>query len=125
MTDLGTLLLRNLARAGVLEQAPEPPGTSVPSELEQAPETPGTVVLSAMEQARGALISLIHSRHSDRYAALLNRAVSTEAETLALLWQIYSCRRSLQIHFRQCGHRRGGSRAKSSRMAWRTAGKVG
>ena len=44
---------------------------------------------------------------------------------LALLWQIYSCRRSLQIHFRQCGHRRGGSRAKSSRMAWRTAGKVG
>ena len=46
-------------------------------------------------------------------------------ERLALLWQIYSGRRSLQIHFRQCGHRCGGSRAKSSRMAWRTAGKVG
>src|SRR6516164_11107738 len=44
---------------------------------------------------------------------------------LALLWQIYSGRRSLQIHFRQCGHRCGGSRANSSRMAWRTAGKVG
>jgi putative tryptophan/tyrosine transport system substrate-binding protein len=44
---------------------------------------------------------------------------------LALLWQIYLRRRSLQIHFRQCGHRCGGSRAKSSRMAWRTAGKVG
>src|SRR5262249_29213866 len=44
---------------------------------------------------------------------------------LALLWQIYSCRCSLQIHFRQCGHRCGGSRAKSSRMAWRTAGKGG
>src|SRR5262249_38502705 len=44
---------------------------------------------------------------------------------LALLWQIYSRRRLLQIHFRQCGHRCGGSRAKSSRMAWRTAGKVG
>src|SRR6516162_6128678 len=44
---------------------------------------------------------------------------------LALLWQIYSGRRSLQIHVRQCGHRCGGSRAKSSRMAWRTAGKVG
>jgi len=44
---------------------------------------------------------------------------------LALLWQIYSGCRSLQIHFRQCGHRCGGSRAKSSRMAWRTAGKVG
>ena len=45
--------------------------------------------------------------------------------SLALLWQIYSGRRSLQIHFRQCGHRCGGSRAKNSRMAWRTAGKVG
>src|SRR5262249_32249101 len=43
---------------------------------------------------------------------------------LALLWQIYSRRGSLQIHFRQCGHRCGGSRAMSSRMAWRTAGKV-
>src|SRR5215471_13108138 len=46
-------------------------------------------------------------------------------KTLALLWQIHSGRRSLQIHFRQCGHRCGGSRAKSSRMAWRTAGNVG
>jgi CRP-like cAMP-binding protein len=44
---------------------------------------------------------------------------------LALLWQIYSRCCSLQIHFRQCGQRCGGSRAKSSRMAWRTAGKVG
>src|SRR3954464_6966053 len=44
---------------------------------------------------------------------------------LALLWQIYSRRGSLQIHFRQCGHRCGGGRAMSSRMAWRTAGKVG
>jgi len=38
-------------------------------------------------------------------------------EWLALLWQIYSCRRSLQIHFRQYGHRCGGGRAKSARMA--------
>jgi len=45
--------------------------------------------------------------------------------SLALLWQIYSRRCSLQIHFRQCGHRCGGSRAKSLRIAWRTAGKVG
>src|SRR5262245_27228656 len=36
---------------------------------------------------------------------------------LALLWQNYSCRCPLQIHFRQCGHRCGGIRAKSSRMA--------
>ena len=47
------------------------------------------------------------------------------AKSLALLWQIYSRRCSLQIYFRQCGHRCGGSRAKNSRMAWRTAGKVG
>ena len=44
---------------------------------------------------------------------------------LALLWQIYSRRRSLQIHFLQCGHRCGCSRAMSSRIAWRTAGKLG
>jgi tripartite-type tricarboxylate transporter receptor subunit TctC len=36
---------------------------------------------------------------------------------LALLWQIYSRLRALQIHFRQCGHRCGGGRAISSRMA--------
>ena len=47
------------------------------------------------------------------------------AGSLALLWQIYLGRRSLQIHFRQCGHRCGGGRAMSSRIAWRTAGKVG
>jgi hypothetical protein len=36
---------------------------------------------------------------------------------LALLWQIYSCRSSLQIHLRQCGHRCFGGSAISSRMA--------
>src|SRR5438132_10824242 len=46
-------------------------------------------------------------------------------ETLALLWQIYSRCFSLQIHFLQRGHRCGGGRAMSSRMAWRTAGNVG
>src|SRR5262245_9659367 len=44
---------------------------------------------------------------------------------LALLWQIYSRCFSLQIHFLQRGHRCGGGRAMSSRMAWRTAGNVG
>jgi len=41
----------------------------------------------------------------------------TDRVVLALLWQIYSCRRSLYIHFRQYGHRCGGGRAKSARMA--------
>src|ERR1700745_1298515 len=40
-------------------------------------------------------------------------------------WQIYSRCFSLQIHFLQRGHRCGGGRAMSSRMAWRTAGNVG
>src|SRR6201981_1599937 len=44
------------------------------------------------------------------------------AQELALLWQIYSRCFSLQIHFLQRGHRCGGGRAMSSRMAWRTAG---
>jgi uncharacterized protein len=38
-------------------------------------------------------------------------------KSLALLWQIYSCRRALHIHFRQYGHRCGCGRAKSARMA--------
>src|SRR4029077_1761032 len=58
--------------------------------------------------------SLLHEfRWSESSALWLLLAV--------LLWQIYSRRCSLQIHFRQCGHRCGGSRAKSSMMAWRTA----
>src|SRR5262249_57516247 len=46
---------------------------------------------------------------------------TARASSLALLWQIYSCRCSLQIHFRQCGHRCGGNRAKASRTAAPTA----
>jgi transposase len=33
------------------------------------------------------------------------------------LADFYSCRRSPNSHFRQCGHRCGGGRAKSARMA--------
>ena len=44
---------------------------------------------------------------------------------LALLWQIYSRRCQLQIHFWQSGQRCFGGWAISSRMACRTAGKVG
>ncbi len=51
--------------------------------------------------------------------------IHIKERSLALLWQIYSCRRPLQIHFRQCGHRCGGSRAQSSTIEWRTAGNVG
>jgi|SRR5215472_6416811 len=74
--------------------------------------------------------------HGHATTCPINVAPDADAETtpctagilhryLALLWQIYSCCCSLQIHFRQCGHRRGGSRAMSSGMAWRTAGRVG
>jgi hypothetical protein len=40
-----------------------------------------------------------------------------DLDGLTLLWQIYSRRFALQIHFRQCGHRCGGGRAMSSRIA--------
>src|ERR1700756_972606 len=53
------------------------------------------------------------------------RPAQSELGILALLWQIYSRCFSLQIHFLQRGHRCGGGRAMSSRMAWRTAGNVG
>src|SRR5262249_14718314 len=46
-------------------------------------------------------------------------------QSLSLLLQIYSRCFFLQIHFLQRGHRCGGGRAMSSRMAWRTAGNVG
>jgi hypothetical protein len=36
---------------------------------------------------------------------------------LALLWQIYSSCMFAPIHFRQCGHRCGGSRAMRATMA--------
>jgi hypothetical protein len=62
-----------------------------------------------------------------RLADALDRAIEAPAKPvfLALLWQIYSRRCLLPIHFRQCGHRCGDGRSMSSRMAWRTAGKVG
>src|SRR5208337_885975 len=55
--------------------------------------------------------------------ATLFASSRAQAMPLALLWQIYSRHCSLQINFRQCGHRCGGGRAMNSRMGWRTAGK--
>jgi hypothetical protein len=83
--------------------------------------------LSARAQQAGMpVVTILYA------GSLAGRQQSTEAFRkglqevgLALLWQIYSRRCSLQINFRQCGHRCGGSRAMNSRMAWRTAGKVG
>src|SRR6266566_7927575 len=57
--------------------------------------------------------------------ATLRGWINLSGVALALLWQIYSRCFSLQIHFLQRGHRCGGGRAMSSRMAWRTAGNVG
>ena len=79
------------------------------------------------------------SHYNDRQLGLVECASETWAEFLlgrrkhpeafeqhlALLWQIHSRRDTSQIHFRQCGQRCGVGRAMSSRMAFRTAGKVG
>ena len=48
-------------------------------------------------------------------AALASPVIKARFADLALLWQIYSRRCPLQIHFRQCGHRCG--RAMNSMMA--------
>jgi uncharacterized membrane protein YeaQ/YmgE (transglycosylase-associated protein family) len=48
---------------------------------------------------------------------IVGAAIASWLFGLALLWQIYSRRCALQIHFRQCGHRCCGGRAMSSRMA--------
>ncbi len=58
------------------------------------------------------------------YHYLPQRIVIATAQGLTLLWQIYSRRCSLQIHFRQCGHRCGGSRAKSSNGDARESARV-
>ena len=50
------------------------------------------------------------------------KGIDRHARRLALLWQIYSRRAPVPIHFWQCGHRCGGGRRMSSRMAYRTAG---
>ena len=86
---------------------------------------------------RGAAVCVNYAVHADAAQALVAeiataadglsrwrqtsptavKAMVARAEAeLALLWQIYSRRCSLQIHFRQCGHRCG-NRATSSRMA--------
>jgi hypothetical protein len=77
----------------------------------------GAIGLAAVQLQRVLLAERLHG--------VLQQFLAVIRHGLALLWQIYSCRCLLQIHFRQCGHRRGGSRAMSSRMAWRTAGRVG
>src|SRR5262249_16909550 len=64
-------------------------------------------------------------RSVTRIAAAFSATWRVAGTELALLWQIYSRCFSLQIHFLQRGHRRGGGRAVISGLAWATAGKVG
>ena len=75
-------------------------------------ETAATAVLgrchSALAAERNSFIAM-YPGYRD--------VVEPRLRELALLWQFYSCRRSLHIHFRQYGHRCGGGRAKSARMA--------
>ena len=79
----------------------------------------GTVALPVSDAV------LAHWRGEYDRALDLMKPVIGEMYRLALLWQIYLRCRCLQIHFWQCGHRCGSGRAMSSRMAWRTAGRVG
>src|SRR4029077_13152417 len=62
------------------------------------------------------------SRAQDRTATQSQRyfrnGVAKTSFKLALLWQIYSRRFSVPIHFRQCGHRFDGSRVMTATMVW-------
>ena len=73
---------------------------------------------------------LIHQPYGDVHGAWrameeLYAAGKIKAIGISTTLADYSRRNASHIHFRQCGHRCGGARATSSRMAWRTAGKVG
>jgi uncharacterized membrane protein YccC len=65
--------------------------------------------------ALGAAMGALLTAYAAQNAAAFGAGVCVLG--LALLWQIYSRRCSLQIHFRQCGHRCFGGSAISSRMA--------
>src|SRR5260221_2149615 len=81
-------------------------------------------------QSAEVCLALAHkTKELDTRAALLEiayefRTVACVWSVLALLWQIYSCCFSLQIHFLQRGHRCGGGRAISSKICWRPAGQI-
>ena len=81
--------------------------------------------------ALGLVMTSVHDSDGDARFRAANRGIARQRASKFMSTRPsttladYSGRRSLQIRFRQCGHRCGGSRAKSSRMAWRTAGKVG
>jgi len=112
--------LSAVQRAAIMNaQAP----TSVDLEALERSESEGLLCQLVAQRARLQAHIELASQIGDARLAIM--AESRITQNLALLWQIYSRRCSLQIHFRQCGHCCGGSRATSSRMAWRTAGKVG
>src|SRR5215472_14783542 len=65
----------------------------------------------------GFVVATLNAASAASREVVVLRVLSADIVlSLALLCQIYSRRRLLQIHFRQCGHRCGGSRAKTG---WR------
>ena len=54
---------------------------------------------------------ILHFAASGYLRAAITNSGFMKTRPSMILWQIYSRRCSLQIHFRQCGHRCGGSRS--------------
>src|SRR5262245_56811439 len=77
------------------------------------------VVACLIGQAAVSLRGQHSTDHDAEKAAeiALRQAMIVCRHGLALLWQIYSRRCWSPIHFWQCGHRCGGGRAMSSRIA--------
>ena len=80
---------------------------------------------TARRSRRRRAVDFCKSEKKQTPSNLTHSGSYTGCFDLALLWQIYSRRCLLQIHFWQCGQRWFGGWAISSRMACRTAGKVG
>jgi hypothetical protein len=87
-------------------------GEMIAGELPWTPESQPTI-REAFQIANSWRDSQAYSMRSIRYQLIW----FMRHHGLALLWQIYSSCMFAQVHFRQCGHRCGGSRVMSATMA--------
>jgi hypothetical protein len=81
----------------------------------ELPYGPRSFIAASSEAGQMAASDYVPNFLKNRLHLAGRPQMSTRPSTT--LADFYSCRRSPHIHFRQCGHRCGGGRAKSARMA--------